>query len=140
MSNFKDLLAKPAEAFKAPLAQPAGTYVGMITKFEYGESRNKKTPYVRFSIRPMMAETDVDQEQLAEFGPIGKEMNLDYYLTDDAVYRLSEFIEKTGGNTKLPLQESIEVAVNKNIRFSVTHRMDKDRTFAEVSQILGVVE
>lgn len=142
-SKFSALLSKPAEAFEAPKPLPPGTYQFVIKEFKFGESAKKKTPFVQYLLTPMQAESDVDQDQLHEYGSISaRNFNVDYYLTEEALYRLSEFHEKLGHNTKLSLDELIPMAVNKIVRGVISHSLSQDgkTTYANISDILGVVE
>lgn len=138
--SFKDLLAKPAEAVEAPKPLPIGTYDFLIKSFAYGESSQKKTPYVRFACIPMSAHADVDSELLTDYGPINKrEFNLDFYLTEDAIFRLKEFCEALGLNTKLSFEELIQDHVpNKTITATVTHTLGREgRPYSNIDKVLG---
>ena len=141
MSKLNELLSRPAEAFVPPPVLPVGTYDFVISKHEFGESSQKKTPYVRYHLRPTAPHEDVDQEALTAYGPFNKDMRLDFYLTEDALFRLREFHEKLELNTKLPLNELIPSAVNVGVTAAVSHRNGNDnRPYAEISQIVGLVK
>lgn len=140
---LKDLLAKPAEGFERPPTLPAGTYTFVISSHKFGESAKKKTPYVQYELTPMTAEADVDVDALAAYGSLQKrKMPMDFYLTEDAVFRLTEFHEKLGHNTKLALSEIIPQAVNKIVRGVISHTIATDgkTTYANISDILGLAE
>lgn len=95
-ANFSAILSQKVEETERPKPLPAGNYVSTIVKHEFGESSQKKTPYVRFWIRPNSPMDDVDQELLAQVKNWNsKEFRLDFYLTEDAMFRLREFLEKT---------------------------------------------
>lgn len=141
--SMKDLLAKPAEEFKQPETLPAGTYVFAVSSHKFGESKQKKTPFVQYELTPMSPEADVDVDALAKYGSLQKrKMPLDFYLTEDAVFRLTDFHKKIGSNIKLPLSEIIPLAVNKMVRGVVSHTMSTDgkSTYANISDILGLAE
>lgn len=141
--SFKDLLNKPAESFEAPKALPVGTYVFLVKEHKLGESKQKKTPVISYSLIPMSAEADVEPELLTAYGPLQKRaFNLDFYLTEDAVYRLTEFHSKLGHNIKLPLSELIPQATNKMVRGVISHTMSQDgkNTYANISDIIGIAE
>lgn len=141
--SFKDLIAKPAEEFKQPETLPAGTYTFMVSSHKFGESQKKKTPFVGYELTPMSPEADVDQEALAKYGSLQKrKLPLDFYLTEDAIYRLTDFMKKLGMNVKLPLAELIPLPVNKMVRGVVSHTISDNgkSTYANISDILGLAE
>ena len=139
MSNFKDLLAKPAETFEAPKPLPVGTYTALIAGHTFGESRQKKTPFVEFTFRPMSAHPDVDPQALADYGSVLKEMKMQFYLTEEAVFRIRTLAEKLGINIKLSLAEVIENCVNKMVNISVSHTQSQDgkSIYANISDVIG---
>ncbi len=141
MTNLKDLMSRPAETFTPPPVLPVGTYDFLIMKHELGESAQKKTPYVRYHCRPQSPHEDVDAESLQAYGPFNKELRLDFYLTEDAVFRLNEFYGKLELNTKLPLQELIPAPVNMSITAVVSHQNGQDnRPYANISQVVGLAK
>lgn len=97
MPDFSQILSKKVEQAEKPKPLPAGTYRFLVKGHEFDESRQKKTPYVRFNVQPLAPESDVDPTVFDEFGGLGKLggklLRAEYYLTDDAMYRLREFLE-----------------------------------------------
>jgi hypothetical protein len=99
--DFKSLLSTPVESAERPKPRPAGTYTGVIEKFQFDKSKNKLTPFVRFSVAAVSPGDGIDQQALQEAGPLDKwKPHRDYYLTNDALYRLRELIESCGIPTK----------------------------------------
>jgi hypothetical protein len=95
--NFRNLLDKPiTEEAKRPPNLPDGSYHGIITKWEPGESSQKKTAFVRFFIQLTHAAEDVPPDQLEGVDFSKKQMRRDYYITPDAEYRLHEFLGSVG--------------------------------------------
>lgn len=139
--KLQELLGKPAESFVPPPVLPVGTYAFVVLKHEFGESSKKKTPYVRFHCRPQAAQDDVDQEALAAYGPFNKELRLDFYLTEDALFRINEFMEKLGMNTKTSLVELIQSVPGTNFLGVVSHTVGDDRRpYANISDVIGPVQ
>lgn len=89
--NLRDLLSRPAEGFKAPPPLPSGTYYGVIKGSEYGESREKKTPFVRFHIGLMSPGNDIDPSMLQGIELGRRDQRIDFFLTEDATFRLVDF-------------------------------------------------
>ena len=77
--DFKSLLQKPADSVKKPMPLPAGTYRGIITSREFGVSRNKGTPFVRFTVQPQFAESDIPAEDLEGVEIAKRSLRSDFY-------------------------------------------------------------
>lgn len=127
-TNFASILSKPIETAERPKPYPIGTYVCRIEKHEFGESSQKKTPYVRFFYRPLEARDDVDADALNEMGGINNEkprlLRDDFYLTEEALYRLREFLEEKVGLTisGRSFSEVIPETTNQMLGVYVTQR------------------
>ena len=109
MPDFSQLLSKPAGESRRPPTLPAGDYPAIIKSFEYGDNNTNRTPYVRFAI----GLTDWDQNVPDSWSQADAQGNLtevsksdvdlsrrqlrrDYFLTDDAYWRLDELILSCG--------------------------------------------
>jgi hypothetical protein len=126
MSDFRDLLKQNTDEIKRPPPTPAGTWFGLVTNQEFGESRDKKTPYCRYTVRLTNAGADISaDEDLSQF--IGKEYTTDYYLTEGSLYRLSEMIKSckimAAGR---PLDETIPEVVGKEVMVTIAHERPKN--------------
>lgn len=100
--NFKELLSRPVESAERPPVKPAGTYHGVIKEYKFDESRDKKTPFVRFVFSSLTPGADIHPSQLVN-PKTGDQIDLskwapykDFYLTEDALYRLREFLQSLG--------------------------------------------
>lgn len=139
--DFKSLLSKPVDAVEKPRPLPAGTYFGKIAKYEFLEAKNeKKTPYMRAHLALHSAADDVSSDDLRGIDITKKTLRRDFYLTDDALYRLKELIESckipTGGRT---LSETIPDLLNAQVMVSVTQRSSQtgDEIYNDVSSVVG---
>lgn len=129
MASFKDILSKPIAEIKAPPPVPMGTYDWRIVSHEFGESAKKKTPFVRFQVAAISAGEDVDQEALTAFGGIAEaEMKIDFYISEDAAFRLKDFLEKDVGLTGATLEDLIKQTINQTFRGYVTQKPSEDGT------------
>lgn len=96
--NFGSVLDKPTEEIKRPPALPQGTYVFAVQGLpRQDKSTKKQTEFVEFTCKPIQAQDDVDADDLKAFtdayGSIGdKAQKLTFYLTDNSIYRLKEFM------------------------------------------------
>lgn len=139
--NFQSILDEAPTEVLVPPPMPVGTYLCIVSGYEYGESNQKKTPFVQFQLRPVAASEDVDEEELAEIGGLdGKTLRTTYYLTEDAAYRLDEFHEHCGVNLSEAAKRSSrnDMVINAEVMAVVKHGQSKDgsRTFAEVARTL----
>lgn len=96
MADFSQLLRKPAGEAKKPAALPAGDYSGVIKSFEVGDQNKNKTPYIRFQVALTGWPDSVDESDRGDTDLSKRQMRRDYYLTDDALWRLDEFIKSCG--------------------------------------------
>lgn len=96
--NFAELLSKRVDEAERPPVFPAGPYNGIITGHEFLTSSKKGTPFVRFWVKLNAPLEGVDEELFEQAGGMEKlstrkPLGFDFYLTDDAFYRLREFLE-----------------------------------------------
>lgn len=95
--DYKSLLSRPAESIKKPPLKPAGTYSAIIKEYKFDLSREKKTPFVRFTLNNLQPGPDVDHDLLKDED--GHSIDLsrwsphkDFFLTEDSIYRLKDFL------------------------------------------------
>ena len=137
--HFASILDESPTEVNAPPPLPEGTYLCVVGQGEEGVSSKKKTPLIKFPLRPIAALDDVDEELLQEVGGLeGKSLSITHYLTPDAVFMLDQFHEHCGidltdaASRRMRNQE----VVNSQVLAVVTHRMSEDnkRAFAEVKR------
>ena len=148
MVDFSALLRKPAGQAKKPPALPAGDFPGLIKSHEVGDSNKNKTPYVRFMVQltgwPADApaewkDADGNTVQQADFDLSKRQMRRDFYLTDDALWRLDEFLRSCGvvladdGST--PYEEALPQTVGAPVVAEVQQYLNKEN--GEVGNQLG---
>lgn len=122
--KFQEILKRRSGEAERPVPIPPGNYEFLITDYEFDESRRKKTPFVRFDCRPVSAHDDVEQEDLPKNWN-EKTIRHTFYMTDDALYRLDEFLSEV---LKIELSgreysETIPEAVNLSFVGEITHSM-----------------
>ncbi len=142
-TNFASLLAVSADSVKKPAVLPAGTYDAVIKGHTFGESKQQKTPFVQFQLQLTSPGPDIDPESFEAFGGISALMKRiqrrDFYLTDDAKYRLKDFltdackINLSGRN----LGDGIEETTNISVKVTVKHEPSKngEDIYANVTDI-----
>ena len=134
-TNFRDLLSDLVETAEKPKAKPAGTYSGIIASFKFDESSKKKTPFVRLMVKNISPGADVDQAALAAAGDITRwSPYQDYYLTDDAKYRLRELMESCRMNIAgRSFQATIPELVNQPVILTVVQETVTNEQTGEVN-------
>jgi hypothetical protein len=109
MPDFSQLLRKPAGEAKKPPLLPSDDYPGVVKGHELGDANKNKTPYVRFSlgftgwgenVPDSWDEVDeagkVYQVTKADVDLSKRQQRRDFFFTDDALWRLDEFIRSCG--------------------------------------------
>ena len=129
MPDFSQLLSQNLDEVKKPPIWPAGTYLGVITKHEYGESSQKKTPFVRFFAKVQSAGPDIEQDALTGIDLSKREWRTEFYITPDANWRLKEFLAALGVPTEhRTLGECIPEALNLPVLMNIVQRPSQDGT------------
>lgn len=144
MVDFTSLLDKRLDDVEAPALLPQGSYIMTIAGYRTGESAKKKTPYVEFDLKISSAMDDVDQEELAKVKNLqDKTLKTQFYLNEDALFRLKDFCKKTG----VPIEgksftEILSEIAGAQLIGIVNHRVNPENTdqvFAEVRSFLPLV-
>lgn len=125
--DLRKLLSTNLDEVKEPPLLPAGTYHGIITKHQFGQTKgDKKTPFVEFMVQLTGHGQDVSAEDVAEVDFSRKQMRATYYLTVDALYRVKEFLQKldieTAGRS---LDAVLPETINKEVLVAVTQLPNK---------------
>lgn len=139
--NLRDLLSRPADNFKAPPPLPAGTYYGTLGQAEFGESREKKTPYVRFQVNLMSPGQDIDPTLLAGIDLSRRSQRYDFFLTEDASFRLVEFAKScnitTDGRSLGELIQELQLGVSVKVELIQVPGREAGQVYLNVKDIQG---
>jgi hypothetical protein len=101
MPDFTAWLSRPAGKAVRPPPLPVEMYAGKVQSYEYGDNNTNKTPYVRYQLSLTEWPEDVPEEKRVFKDREGNEVPInlqrvrlrrDFYLTDDALWRLDEFL------------------------------------------------
>lgn len=144
MVDFTSLLEKKLDDVEAPALLPQGSYIMTIAGYRTGESAKKKTPYVEFDLKISSAMDDVDQEELAKVKNLqDKTLKTQFYLNEDALFRLKDFCKKTGVPTEgKSFTEILSEIAGAQLIGIVNHRVNPENTdqvFAEVRSFLPLI-
>jgi hypothetical protein len=150
MSTFQDILNKPASSIEPPKLFPIGTYLWLVEgQPRFDKSKQKQTDFVEFTCRCLQPGPDVDAAAAAEANVTGKTRTMTFYLTEDAVFRLSNkdgtgFLNHLDVDTDKPLGQAISEAPGRQFWGTITHRSNTNpqtgevRIFAEISSTAKV--
>lgn len=137
--SFRELLAQATDQVERPRALAVGHYIGEIKGHEFGLSRNKQTPYVRFLITPEAEGPDVTKGANDGVDLSRRELRKDYYITPAALYRLSDMLDAVlGQETGRSFDERIPDTRNAKIMFKVTQRENEEgtETFNDIATVV----
>lgn len=142
MVDFTNLLSKSADTVERPEPLPAGSYLTTITGYRTVESGQKKTPGVEFDLQITAPGDDVDAEAYAKVkNPQERVLKTQFWLTEDSLFRLKDFLEKAGFETagRTFVDMLAEVAGHQIISL-VSHRVSQDgeSVFPEAKKFMKV--
>ena len=141
-TSFESILDTPATEVERPKPLPAGTYSCIVRGLpEYGESSQKKTPFVRFILAVQSAGDDVDSDELQEIGGIAdKTIRNTFYTTPDSMFRLTDFFTHLGidqeGKT---VRQCLSETPNCSVKITIGHTASQDgeSIFAELKKTMA---
>lgn len=138
--NFQSILSdSPTEVLRPPMT-PIGTYLCVVGDWESGQSSQKKTPFIKFNLKPIAPMQDVDEDALKEIGGLeGKRLSITFYITDEAVFMLDQFHENCGidlgdGTSRAARNDEVR---NAQVLATVEHEIDRnnpERTYVRVNR------
>ena len=127
--NFGSVLDKPTDSIERPKPIPQGTYTLAVQGMpRFDKSTKKQTEYVEFTCKILAAGDDVDPEELKEMGGIGdKTLKHTFYLTENSIYRLKEFLlDDLGLEEEDTLRPMIEKTVGAQFLAQIKHTPSDD--------------
>lgn len=140
-TNFRDLLAQPTDQFKKPPALPEGHYNGSVKAYEFGKSTKKGTAQIQFIYNITSAGEDVEEEDMAAIDlSNGKEMRQTFYITPNALWRLTDHLNALLGpdegksfDERIPDTRGIDVLIRVSQRLSE----DGEDTYNDVKDVVA---
>lgn len=120
MADFSSLLRKPAGMAKKPEALPKGDYQGVIKSFELGDANKNRTPYVRFHLGLVAFPDTLDHDATQGIDLSKRQLRRDFFLTDDAMWRLDALIRSVGIEpNERPYEEILPEMVGQQVLVGV---------------------
>ena len=145
MTNFASILDQKAEDVKAPPLLPTGSYLTVVQGLpETGQSSKKQTDFFKFTHRIVQPLDDVDHDELeAAFpeGVAGKTVANTFYLTENSLFMLKQFVENCGIDmTGKTMRQCVDELPNCEVVINIRHRPTQDgtRMFAEIGSTAPV--
>lgn len=138
-SSFRELLSRTSDTIERPRALATGHYRGKILRHEFGSSRQKQTPFVRFFLQPTEETEDVEAGANGGMDFTTREYRKDFFITPAAVYRLSDMLDAVlGKDPSRSFDERLPDTDNAEVIFGVTVRHDDERNedFNDVTTIV----
>lgn len=128
MANLADILDRQSSDIERPKPLPAGSYICVVKGMPvFDKSSKKQTPYVEFTLQPVDTLDDVDQDDLEAMGGFAsKTIRATYYLTEDAAYRLKDFLDHCGVDAGGTLRQRIEQTGGCQVIASLKHVPTQD--------------
>jgi hypothetical protein len=130
-ATFKTMLRKSMDDIKKPEPIPEGTYLGRIKGHSFEESSQKKTPFVRFNVIPHEPQAGVDTDDLAvalQGQPLStKKLRMDYYMTEEALFRFKDLCTSLGIDTSgRSIEECVQETEGKEVLIDVIRAPSQD--------------
>lgn len=119
--DFNAMLDGDVGTAAQPSRLPPGTYTWEIESRRFDKSARKKTDFVEFTLKCIGHDEDVQTEDLPDNWN-GKKMKEEFYITEDALFRLDDFLKMAGVPEGTGRRQGIEDAVGRYIKGQVTHR------------------
>lgn len=134
--DLSALLSESLDTVKRPPVKPAGTYHAVIAEYKFDVSSKQKTPYCQFTFSQVRPGADIDPAQLRDED--GNEIDLsrwkpstqglsNFYMSENAKFRLKEFLESLGINTVgRSWNETVPEARGCNVLLTVSLKATED--------------
>lgn len=132
--SLRDLLSLPTDdpSIRTRRGLPTGHYIGEITAHEWGQSSQKKTDFVRYSIARIEPTADVTEDTSdIDFSRI--ELRADFYITPDAMFMIRDTLNNVLGlQPGITFDQRIPQMVGARIQFKASPeaRRQEDGTTA----------
>lgn len=143
-TSFASVLDMPSGDIERPKPLPPGSYVAVVQgQPRQDKSAKKQTEFVEYTLKLLEAQEDVDTDALKEIGGIAdKTIKSTYYLTENSVWRLKEFLEHCGVemDESTSLRQLIGEAAGCQVLITIAHEASQDGSavFAKVKNTAAV--
>jgi len=140
MPDISHLLKQPAGRAEPPKPLEIGDYPGLVKSYEPSPENRNKTPGLRFQLVltgwPDGVFPGPDSPDITK-----RTMRKDFYLTEDALYRLDKFIRSCGIEPNdRPYDEILPQLVGKPVLIQVQHYLNQqtNQVGNSVGELVGM--
>lgn len=142
--DFRAILSNKVGAIEKPKPLPVGNYAAVVDSWEPQEVGKNKTPAIRVNFRLTAPGENVDMDELEQVGGLPavlkRKVNAAYWLTEDAMYRLREFMEdvcKAENTEDRSISEVMADCLQAPVVVVLKHRFtDKQEIVLEIDTVL----
>lgn len=140
MVDFSKYMRQTAGQAKKPPTLEIGDYPAVVRSYELGESKQNKTPFVRVNLTLTGWPEGAEPQAGVDLGK--RQQRKDYYLTDDALWRLDDFLRSCGidlGTESAPraYEETLAELSGKDVIATVEHYVNQQT--GEIGNQVGKV-
>jgi hypothetical protein len=146
MTDLSHLLGKKTNEIEKPKPMPIGHYSFVTKSFQIVESAKKKTPGVEYLCNMVEPKDDVDEELLtAVKNPNQKDMKLTFWLTEDSLFRLKDFLTVLGITNEdddRTLEEILPESVGQTFISAIKHETmeGQEDPFAKINDMILIAD
>jgi hypothetical protein len=131
--SFSDILDMPVDEIKEPQALPIGSYLTIVDgQPEFKKLGQNQTDCVEFNLKPIQAQQDVDEKQLAAVldgsSLTDKKIRHRLFITNESKHRLKKFLMNDLGLKGTNLRQMIPEAMGRQVMVKLTHTNSQDGT------------
>jgi hypothetical protein len=129
-NSFLEILHKPIDEIKEPVALSAGKYLMIVDgPHQHAKAGAKETDCVDFNLKPIQA-LDVDPNQLTQAlnGEALQDKRIRHrlFVTPDSAYRLKRFLVDDLGIAPATIWQMLSEAPGKEVIVKITHQHSKN--------------
>lgn len=151
--SFAPILDRAPTDVEPPKVMPIGSYSWIIRGMpRFDKSTQKKTDFVEFTVVPQAPLEDVDAEALdaaltkkngEKIALESKSQRLTFYLTEDAIYRLKDFLKHCGfdvDDEEQSLRQMLNETPNRTFGGYISHKPSEDgeRMYANITRTFAL--
>jgi len=139
-TNFRALLAQKTNEVERPKTTPKGHFCATLINHEFGQSKRKQTPFVRFNCQLTSALSDVDPVALEGIDLSERKMWQDFYITPGSLFRLTDMLNRVLGYEEgRQFDERIPDCDGMDVVVLVIHEQSEDgtETYAKIKTIMS---
>lgn len=142
-TDLRALLSKPSSEVERPRALPDGTYYATFLGHEIGKAKSG-TDRLRFNMKLEGPGDDIqnDEDKMFQIAGIDwarRQMPVDYYITENSLWRLVDMLDAVLGEPERPSDERIEELRGTRVLMTLRTRLNQDGTESTFNECTSMV-